>query len=173
MRPDETTLHDLYQQMIGGWNKGSAQVFVEPLAEDVEFVPFDGVRIRGRADVLRLHEALFATHLRGTTLVGAVENVKFLDDSVAVMHAMGSTVMRGEKTPSKARDSIQTLVAHRRGNRWEIVTFHNTRVRPIGLSLLGTLHWLIGDWLWRFVPQSRLGQTACRTGITSPTAASL
>ena len=173
MSPDERTLSDLYQQMIEGWSKGSVETFAAPFAEDVEFVPFDGVRIRGRADLIHFHHALFATHLQGTTLVEAVENAKFLGDCAAVLHATGSTIMRGEKTPSKAWDSIQTLVARRSENQWEVVGCQNTCIRPIGQGLLVRLHWFIADCLRRFVPQSKPRNTSGRTVIGSPTAASV
>jgi hypothetical protein len=39
--------------------------------------------------------------------------VRFLSPDVALMHAVGGTVMRGKSEPSPERDSIQTLVAIR------------------------------------------------------------
>jgi hypothetical protein len=58
--------------------------------------------------------------------------------------------MRGETRPSPARDSIQTLVAVKDGGTWSLAAFQNTRIRPIGKGLAGTLLWLVGGWVWKF-----------------------
>jgi hypothetical protein len=59
--------------------------------------------------------------------------------------------MAGQRTPTLERDSIQTLVAVRRDDQWQLIAFQNTRVRPIGRDVAGTLLWLVTDWLWRIV----------------------
>ncbi len=43
-----------------------------------------------------------------------MESVRFLSPDVALMHALGGTVMRGKSRSAPERDSIQTLVAIKR-----------------------------------------------------------
>jgi uncharacterized protein (TIGR02246 family) len=136
---DADQVRALYTRAMDGWNRGSGQAFAAPFATDSDFIAFDGVRFRGREDLGRAHDPLFRTHLKGTRLVGDVTDVRFLADNVALIHASGGTILRGKTTPAPERDSVQTLVAIRRDGRWEIVAFQNTRVRPIGRSVLGTL----------------------------------
>jgi hypothetical protein len=38
----------------------------------------------------------------------------------------------------------------RREDRWQLVAFQNTRVRPIGQNVSGTLLWLVSDWFWKW-----------------------
>lgn len=153
--PDADEVRALYTRAMDGWNRGSGQAFAAPFAADSDFIAFDGVRFRGREDLGRAHDPLFRTHLKGTRLVGEVTDVRFLANDVALMHASGGTILRGKTTPAPERDSAQTLVAIRRDGRWEIVAFQNTRVRPIGRSVLGTLLWLVSDRLWRWcLPRS-------------------
>jgi uncharacterized protein (TIGR02246 family) len=133
-----------------GWNQGSGEAFAAPFAEDADFVAFDGERFRGREEIARFHDAEFKTHLKGTRLTGDVTGMRFLGNDVAVMHASGGTVLRGKSEPAPERNSIQTLVAVRRNGEWKVVAFQNTRVRPIGRNLLGTLLWLLSDWLWKW-----------------------
>jgi uncharacterized protein (TIGR02246 family) len=147
---DAETLRTLYMALMDGWNRGSAEAFAAPFDDDLEFVAFDGTRFRGRGELVRWHEPLFKTHLRGTRLIGDVTDIRFLGPDSAVVHARGSTIMRGRTTPSPERDSIQTLVATKRDGVWRLVAFQNTRVRPIGRNLLGTLCWLVGDWFWKW-----------------------
>src|SRR5215218_5995015 len=92
---DEAAVRGLYQQLMDGWNRGS------------------GKRFKGRKEIGPFHQQLFDRWMKGTRLVGQVEDVRFLSPDVAVMHAVGGTVMPGKTKPSPERDSIQTLVATR------------------------------------------------------------
>jgi hypothetical protein len=57
--------------------------------------------------------------------------------------------MRGKSQPAPERDSIQTLIAIKRGGQWRLAAFQNTRVRPMGRNARGTIIWLFSDWLWK------------------------
>jgi uncharacterized protein (TIGR02246 family) len=161
---DEHVVRALYERLMSGWNEGSGAAFAAPLAADVDFVAFDGSAFQGREAITAFHDPLFRTHLRGTRLVGEVTSVRFLSPTVALMHARGSTIMRGEAHASPARDSIQTLVAVKADGTWSLSAFQNTRVRPIGQGVAGTLLWLIGDWLWKLA----LGRTPAEPGRRAP-----
>jgi uncharacterized protein (TIGR02246 family) len=147
---DEAEIRALYQKLIDGWNAGSGEAFGEPLTEDADFVAFDGTYFKGRQAVVDFQNVLFKKHLKGSRLTGKVSSVRFLTESVALMHAIGGTVMPGSRKASPARNSIQTLVAVKRSSSWRLAAFQNTRIKPIGKTLMGTLLWLTGDWLWRF-----------------------
>jgi uncharacterized protein (TIGR02246 family) len=153
--PDHTErdlreLRVLYMRAMDGWNLGNAEAFAAPFADECDFVAFDGTRFRSRQELIRFHGPLFRTHLKGTRLVGDVTGVRFPANDVAVLHAYGGTILRERSAPDPARDSIQTLVAVRREGQWRLVAFHNTRVRPIGRNVLGTILWLVSDWLWKW-----------------------
>ena len=152
---DAEAVRALYDQLMDGWNKGSAVDFAAPFADELDFIAFDGVRFRQREELVRFHEPLFKTHLRGTRLVGDVTDVRFVSADVAVMHATGGTIPRGATRPAPERASIQTLVATRRGDEWRLVAFQNTRVLPIGQNAAATLLWLVTDRIWRWcLPRS-------------------
>jgi uncharacterized protein (TIGR02246 family) len=111
----EAVIRALHQQMMDAWNKGSGEVYAAPFAEDDDLIGFDGTHFKGRQEIASFHQRLFDTHLKGTRLIGKVTSIRFLSPEVALMYAVGETVMRGKSTPSPERDSIQTLVATRRG----------------------------------------------------------
>lgn len=146
---DEVSVRALYEQLMDGWNKGSGEFFAAPFAEHGDLIGFDGTHLKGRREIASFHQPLFDKWLKGTRLVGRVKAVRFLNPDVAVMHAIGGTVMRGKSQPAPERDSIQTLVATKCGGEWQIAAFQNTRVRPMGRSAGGTALWLITDWLWK------------------------
>jgi uncharacterized protein (TIGR02246 family) len=151
---DEAAVRDLYQQLMNGWNRGSGESFAAVLAEDGDLVAFDGTHFKGRKEIAPFHQQLFDKWMKGTRLVGQVKAVRFLSSDVALMHAVGSTVMPGKTEPSPERDSIQTLVATRQGGEWRLAAFQNTRVRLMG-NAAAFLVWRLSDWLWKVLRLSK------------------
>lgn len=146
---DEANVRGLYERLMDGWNQGNGESFAASFAEDGDLIGFDGTHLKGRREIASFHQPLFDKWLKGTRLVGKVKTVRFLSPDVALMQAVGGTVMRGRSEPSPERDSIQTLVATKHGDEWRLAAFQNTRTRPMGQSAGGTLTWLFTDWLWR------------------------
>jgi uncharacterized protein (TIGR02246 family) len=152
---DEAAVRDLYRQFMEAWNRGSGADLAAVFTEDGHLVAFDGTHFCGRQEIAPFHQELFDKWLKGTRLVGRVEDVQFLAPDVALMHAVGGTVMRGKSEPAPERDSIQTLVARRQDGEWRLAGFQNTRIRPIGRNAAAFLVWTLSDWLWRLF---RLGE---------------
>lgn len=146
---DEAAVRALYHEMMDAWDAGSSERFAAPFTANGHFVAFDGVHFRGREHIATFHQQLFDKWMKGSRLVGDVEEVRFLSPDVAVMHAVGNTVMRGKTRPARERASIQTLIAMRSDGRWHLVAFQNTRIRPIGDNVRTFLLWTIFDRLWR------------------------
>lgn len=147
---DAEEIRALYHATMEGWNAGSGEAFAAPFAEEADFIAFDGTRFHGREEIARFHDPLLKTHLKGTRLVGDVTDVRFVAPDAAVLHARGGAIMRGRREPARERDSLQTMVAVRNDGRWQLAAFQNTRVRPIGRNVLGTMLWLVTDWLWKW-----------------------
>ena len=145
---DEAAVSGLYQQLMDGWNRGSGDAFAAVFTEDGDLVAFDGTHFKGRQEIAPFHQQLFDKWMKGTRLVGQLKAVRCLSSDVALMHAVGSTVMPGKTEPSPERDSIQTLVAVRQGGEWSLTAFQNTRIRPIG-NAITFLVWALTDWLWK------------------------
>jgi uncharacterized protein (TIGR02246 family) len=145
---DEAAVCELYQQLMDGWNRGSGDAFAAVFTEDGDLVAFDGTHFKGRKEIAPFHQQLFDKWMKGSRLVGQVEHVRFLSPDVALLHAVGGTVMRDKTGPSPERDSIQTLVTTRQNGEWRLAAFQNTRVRPVENA--GTfLIWALTDWLWK------------------------
>jgi uncharacterized protein (TIGR02246 family) len=147
---DEAAVRALYQQLMDGWNQGSGDAFAAVFTEDGDLVAFDGTHFKGRQEIAPFHQQLFDKWLKGSRLVGQVKDVRFLSPDIALMHAVGGTVMRGKSEPSPERDSIQTLLATRQeGDEWRLAAFQNTRLHPIDSSAITFLIWTLSDLLWK------------------------
>jgi uncharacterized protein (TIGR02246 family) len=156
---DEAAVRGLYRQLMDAWNRGSGDAFAAVFTQEGELVAFDGTHFKGHNEIAPLHQQLFDKWMKGTRLVGQVKDVRFLSPDVAVMHAVGGTVMPGKAEPSPERDSIQTLVAIRQSGEWRLAAFQNTRVRPIGRNAVTFLVWTLTDWMWKAL---RLNKIATR-----------
>ena len=128
----EAVVRTLYQQLMDGWNAGSGNAFASPFEEDGDLVGFDGTHFKGRQQIALFHQHLFDMFLKGSRLVGKIRSVRFLTSDVAVMHAVGGTVMPGQTDLESERNSVQTLVAVKRNGRWSLAAFQNTRATYIG-----------------------------------------
>ena len=146
---EEATVRALYQQLMDGWNQGSGDAFAAVFTEDGDLIGFDGTHFKGRQEIAPFHQRLFDKWLKGSRLVGQVKDVRFLSPEVALMHAVGGTVLRGKSEPVPERDSIQTLVATRQDGEWRLAAFQNTRLHPMDSSAGPFLVWTLSDLLWK------------------------
>jgi uncharacterized protein (TIGR02246 family) len=146
---DEAAVRALYQQLMDGWNQGSGAALAAVFTEDGDLVGFDGTHFKGRQEIAPFHQQLFDKWLKGSRLVGRVEDVRFLSPDVALMHAVGGTIMRGKSEPAPERDAIQTLVAVRQNGEWRLAAFQNTRLHPMDSSVGPFLIWTTSDLLWK------------------------
>lgn len=69
---DEAAVRALYRDLMDGWNKGSADAFAAPFADDGDLIGFDGTHLKGRREIATFHQPLFDKWLKGTRLVGEV-----------------------------------------------------------------------------------------------------
>jgi uncharacterized protein (TIGR02246 family) len=130
---NEENIRSLYFQMIDGWNKGNGHLFASPFAEDGDLVGFDGTHLNGRQQIASFHQQLLDTYVKGSRLVGRIRDVRFLTPRVAIMHAVGGTIMKGQIDLEPERNSIHTLVLKKGDDdRWCIAAFQNTRAQYIG-----------------------------------------
>src|SRR5262245_42908987 len=130
---DEAAIRSLYQHALDGWNTGSGKLFAAPFAEDGDLVGFDGTHLKGRQEIATFHQQLFDTFVKGSRLVGKVRNLRLLTPDVAIMHAVGGTIMKGQTDIDPERNSIQTLVATKDNKgQWCLAAFQNTRAQYLG-----------------------------------------
>src|SRR5215207_232457 len=130
---EEVVIRSLYFQMIDGWNKGNGEAFASPFAEDADLVGFDGMHLKGCQEIASFHQQLFDTFVKGSRLVGKIRNVRFLNPNVAIMHAVGGTIMAGQSDIEPERNSIHTLVIMKESDdKWRVTAFQNTRAQYIG-----------------------------------------
>jgi uncharacterized protein (TIGR02246 family) len=118
--------------MIDGWNAGNGDAFAAPYTYDSDFIGFDGTYLKGRQQIASFHQMLFDKFFIGTRLIGKIRNIRFVTENVAIMIAVGGTVMAGQSDIEPERNSIHTIVAAKYDNYWYFTAFQNSRAQYIG-----------------------------------------
>ena len=129
---DEDAIRALYQQKIDGWNSGNGKAFAAPYTEDSDYIGFDGTYLKGREEIASLHQMLFDKFVKGSRLVGKIRRIRFLTSNIAIVVAVGGTVMAGQSDIDPERNSIHMLVAIKQNGKWRFTAFQNSRAQFIG-----------------------------------------
>jgi uncharacterized protein (TIGR02246 family) len=124
-KDDEAAVRALYRAILAGWNAADGDAFAAPFAADGEVIGFDGSTVCGRADISSQMAEIFAHHATGT-YVGLVRGVRLLGRDAALLRAASGVVPAGEDDIKPGLNAIQSLIAHRRDDRWEVSLYQNT-----------------------------------------------
>jgi len=118
-------VRNLYQRMIDGWNAGDAAAMTRDFADDGEIVGFDGSEVSGRERIASYLAGIFADH-KVASFVTLVRDVREITPGVMMLRAHAGMVPPGKSEINRATNAVQTLVATKRGDRWQIALFQNT-----------------------------------------------
>lgn len=121
----ETEVRALYQQLIDGWNKRNADDMAEPFAEDGEVIGFDGSMYIGRVEIATNLRQIFIDHVTAP-YVTKVKEVRVLGSETAILRAIAGMVPPGQTDIESKVNTLQTLVAIKREDKWQIALYQNT-----------------------------------------------
>jgi uncharacterized protein (TIGR02246 family) len=125
---DDEAIRDLYRQVIDGWNAADAGRMTAPLADEGLVIGFDGSQMTSREAATAELGRIFADH-RPAKYVTKVRSVRRLGAGAAVLHAVAGMVAPGSGALMPERNTVQTLVAHRTGDGWQVAVFQSTPAR--------------------------------------------
>ena len=92
---------------------------------DGNVVGFDGSQLEGRAAVESEMTRIFADHPTAR-YVGIVRQVQFLSPTVAALRAVAGMVPPGQTDLNPGLNAIQTLIATKHEESWQVVLYQNT-----------------------------------------------
>ncbi len=122
---DETAIRENVRQLESAWNAKSGPAFAKPFAEDADYVVINGMYLKGRPTIDKMHQQIFDTIFKDTTLTLKVRQIRFLRSDVAVVHVDGH---RDGPTKDLVQDALLTLVMTKEKDRWIVAAFQNTAV---------------------------------------------
>ncbi|QNL48208.1 SgcJ/EcaC family oxidoreductase [Olivibacter sp. SDN3] len=117
-----------------GWAAGDGEMLASVYTDRADYVTFNGEWLQSKKEIDLVHQDLFDGVLKGSSIENReVRSIRFITDSVALVHMTGAVKHKGRKRPAKSRASIQTLVALKTAGEWKFTAFHNARISRISL----------------------------------------
>ncbi|MFX1706339.1 SgcJ/EcaC family oxidoreductase [Chitinophaga sp. CC14] len=113
------------------------------LTEDCDYITFNGMHLKGREEYIMLHERLMNNFMfRGARLHGHIEQVRFLNENVAIVVATGAIRFRWQKRVPESRQSVNTTVwVKSPEGQWQMSAFHNCRIKKMNWLA----RWIMGS----------------------------
>lgn len=121
----EGAARELYEKLIQAWNKRNARDFALVFASNGSIVGYDGSQVDGQLDV-GAHISEIFSHHQTASYVTIVREVRPISSDVVVLRANAGMVPPGKDELNPDRNAVQSMVAARKGGKWEIALFQNT-----------------------------------------------
>jgi uncharacterized protein (TIGR02246 family) len=118
-------IRELYETMIAGWNAGDAAAMTRDFADDGQIVGFDGSEVSGRKRIAAYLAGIFASH-KVAFYVTLVREVREIAPEVMFLRAHAGMVPLGKSEINRATNAVQTVIAVKHGDHWQIAVFQNT-----------------------------------------------
>ncbi len=126
---DEALIRANIEQVTKGWNMKSGAEFSKPFAENADYVVINGMHVKGRADIAKIHQQIFDTIYKDSSLAAAVKQIRFLRPDTAFVHLESNLTFKLNGAEQKGSGYI-TLVMMKENGKWEIAAFQNTPIKP-------------------------------------------
>jgi uncharacterized protein (TIGR02246 family) len=121
----ESSARDLYQRLIEAWNKRNARDYALLFASSGSVVGFDGSQVNGQL-AIGAHLSEIVSHHQTGAYVTIVREVRLLSGDVTLLRANAGMVPPGKDDLEADMNAVQSMVAVRKNNKWEIALFQNT-----------------------------------------------
>jgi len=121
----EQSARSLYEKLIETWNKRNAREYALLFASNGSIVGFDGSQVNGQLEI-GAHISEIFSHHQTASYVTIVREVRSVASEVTLLRANAGMVPPGKDDIDPAMNAVQSMVAARRGGKWEIALFQNT-----------------------------------------------
>ena len=118
-------------RMADAWTKGNAEEFTAFLADDADFMIFNGQHLQGRENIRKFHQQIFNTVVKDTRLEAEVKFIRFIQPNIAVIHSVARMAFPCEDKTSSSRDSMQLFVVKNHEGSWLVEVVQNSRILTV------------------------------------------
>jgi uncharacterized protein (TIGR02246 family) len=115
----------LYDQLIEAWNKRNARNYALLFASNGSIIGFDGSQVNGQTEIGGHISEIFSHH-QTASYVSIVREVRTIAGDVTLLRANVGMVPPGKDDINPEVNAVQSMVAARKGGKWEIALFQNT-----------------------------------------------
>jgi uncharacterized protein (TIGR02246 family) len=121
----EAAPRELYARLIEAWNKRNARDYALIFASNGSIVGFDGSQVNGQMEI-GAHVSEIFSHHQTASYVTIVREVRAISADVTLLRANAGMVPPGKDDINPEMNAVQSMVAARKGAKWEIALFQNT-----------------------------------------------
>jgi uncharacterized protein (TIGR02246 family) len=121
----ESATRELYERLIEAWNKRNARNYALAFASNGSIVGFDGSQVTGQMEI-GAHVSEVFSHHQTATYVTIVREVRPITNDVTVLRANAGMVPPGKDDLNPELNAVQSMVAARKGGKWDVALFQNT-----------------------------------------------
>lgn len=121
----EAEVRELYRKLLQAWDKRNARDYAMLFAPDAILVGFDGTQVFGQTDI-GAHISEVFSHHQTARYVSIVRGVRGVAGDVMTLSAVAGMVPPDKTDINPEVNAVQTMVAARRGNAWQVALFQNT-----------------------------------------------
>ena len=132
MTPSESTgadavsaTRDLYDRLIDAWNKRNARDYALLFASNGSIIGFDGSQVNGQTEIGGHVSEIFSHH-QTASYVTIVREVRAIASDAMLLRGNAGMVPPGKDDINPEMNAVQSMVAVRKGGKWEIALFQNT-----------------------------------------------
>jgi len=129
---DEAAIHQIIQQIEQAWNNGDGPASARPFAEDVDYMVWNGMYVKGRQALAEGHQQIFDTVYKGSVIRHHIKSIRFLRDDVAVVHVEAVLQMPQESGTFTEIKAVPVFMMTKNNGGWRVDVFQNTLVQPQG-----------------------------------------
>jgi uncharacterized protein (TIGR02246 family) len=122
---DENKVRKLYKTLLESWNNHDANAFAGLFAKDGNAIGFDGSQMNGSWQIEHEIDHIFSEH-DVSDYFGIVREVRAIAPDVYLLRSVAGMIPPGRTRIKSDVNAIQTLIARRTGQEFQIVLFQNT-----------------------------------------------
>lgn len=125
---DEAAIKNVVANFSADFNRKDAHACAMLFAEDGELTTVRGDITRGRVDLEKHYQTVFATFLKNAHRTDKVRSVRFLTPTIASVDTdwtvAGATSPNGTEPAPAVREGLLTWIVMKQDGRWYISLFH-------------------------------------------------
>jgi uncharacterized protein (TIGR02246 family) len=125
MQSPEDAVRGLYEQLLESWNRRDARGMSALFAIEGNMVGFDGSSINGRMQIEDHLRPIFRDHPT-PSFIAKIREIRPLAPKVMFIRAVAGMIAPEAADIDPALNAIQSLIAVRRDEAWQIQLFQNT-----------------------------------------------
>lgn len=133
---DEKAIKKVVGNLMDAWAAGDAKSFADNFYDDVDYTVWNGIRMSGREENIKGHQAIFDTIYKDTRMEAEIVKIRFMTDDVAAVQTK-SNIYRDGKALENVPTALPLLVFQKTNGNWKIAVLQNTPVIKQGELVVG------------------------------------